>query len=343
MRLLFATPHRYLPQSVGGMERSTHELCLSLQERGHAVAVLAALNSGGRVGLVNRLRRKLFPARQFPADRIMGYPVFRGWAAQDGVGEVIRMFAPDAVITQSWDAGLYQCFLDCGIPTAHYFRYVSRPGMEFPVTADGRPGFLANSGFNARYHERHFGLRCEVLPPLVIQDRYRTAVRPQHVLFVGTQHAKGIDIALALAERRPDIPFRFIETWSIEPAATDGYRARAACLKNVAWRQPASDMRRVYATCRLVLMPSRWEETWGRMATEAHVSGIPVLASDRGGLPESVGSGGLCLDPDADIEIWHDALARLWDDRAYYDRMSAAAAPSSRPRWPGASKPFWTG
>src|SRR3546814_9881685 len=43
------------------------------------------------------------------------------------------------------------------------------------------------------------------------------------------------------------------------------------------------DMREVYRRTHTLLVPSQWEEAWGRVATEAQFSGIPVLASDRGG------------------------------------------------------------
>jgi glycosyltransferase involved in cell wall biosynthesis len=84
-------------------------------------------------------------------------------------------------------------------------------------------------------------------------------------------------------------------------------------------------VRPLLARARLVLVPSRWEETWGRIVSEAQVSGIPALAARRGGLPESVGEGGLLVDADADLAGWERAFARLWDDAHEYAARSAAA------------------
>ena len=61
------------------------------------------------------------------------------------------------------------------------------------------------------------------------------------------------------------------------------------------------------------------------MVSEAHVSGIPVLASDRGGLPESVGPGGILIDPESEFSEWEKALSRLWDDQTKYKIFSKAA------------------
>jgi glycosyltransferase involved in cell wall biosynthesis len=66
------------------------------------------------------------------------------------------------------------------------------------------------------------------------------------------------------------------------------------------------------------------------VVTEAQVSGIPALASARGGLPESVGPGGLLIPPDAGIEAWRDALDRLWNDEPLYRRLAAAALDHAR-------------
>ncbi|HEY4275059.1 MAG TPA: glycosyltransferase, partial [Rhizomicrobium sp.] len=94
---------------------------------------------------------------------------------------------------------------------------------------------------------------------------------------------------------------------------------------NLSFQARTSDMKEVYRRTKILLAPSRLEEGWGRVASEAQYNGIPVLASSRGALPEAVGPGGVLLDPDAPIEDWVAALRRMWDDRAYYAELSAAA------------------
>ena len=74
----------------------------------------------------------------------------------------------------------------------------------------------------------------------------------------------------------------------------------------------------------MLLVPSLWEETWGRVVSEAQFSGIPVLASDSGGLPESVGPGGVLLRRDDPAELWADHLRRIWGDTADYREMREA-------------------
>ena len=85
-------------------------------------------------------------------------------------------------------------------------------------------------------------------------------------------------------------------------------------------------MRTIYRETRILLVPSQWEdETWGRVVTEAQFSGIPVVASDRGGLPESTGPGGIVLPHDAPASAWAGAVTALWTDQSQHDRLSKAA------------------
>ena len=49
------------------------------------------------------------------------------------------------------------------------------------------------------------------------------------------------------------------------------------------------DPRKFYRVTKAIVMPSLWNESFGLVAAEAMANGIPVLASNRGALPETVG------------------------------------------------------
>jgi glycosyltransferase involved in cell wall biosynthesis len=63
-----------------------------------------------------------------------------------------------------------------------------------------------------------------------------------------------------------------------------------------------------------VLVPSRWEEPCPYAALDALAAGVPVLASDRGGLPEMVGRRSIL--PAEERARWGVSLAALWRDPA---------------------------
>jgi glycosyltransferase involved in cell wall biosynthesis len=107
------------------------------------------------------------------------------------------------------------------------------------------------------------------------------------------------------------------------------------------------DPRDFYRVSRVVLMPSLWRESFGRVAAEALLNGIPVLASRRGALPEVLREAGFLFDiperytpesrivPTAEeVAPWVETVIRLWDDAAFYEqesRGSVAAAEAWRP------------
>jgi glycosyltransferase involved in cell wall biosynthesis len=268
---------------------------------------------------------------EFPSDKVCGYPAFRGWDMTRS-DEVVRRFRPDVAVVQSTaPQPIMRALSGAGVPMALYIHEVESPDYlrtlgEFQFT------LLANSGFTARRIKDYAGLDAEVVLPLIDPRHYETRVDPKRILFVNTVPRKGLETAFAIAERRPDIQFDFVLSWILRPERIAELEARANRAGNITLRPPTDDMRALYANTRLLLVPSQWEEAWGRVATEAHLNGIPVLGSDRGGLPEAIGSGGLTVPAQAPVEDWLAALSRIWDDPAgYADFARAARRYSKRP------------
>jgi glycosyltransferase involved in cell wall biosynthesis len=139
-------------------------------------------------------------------------------------------------------------------------------------------------------------------------------------IFVGLDEWKGAQVALRLAESLPERRFLFLA------GARDSarVRARAGRLENVACAGWTEEMGRVFARTRILLMPSIWEEPFGRLPVEAGACGVPTLASARGGLREAVGDGGLVIDPVDDLSQWIRCIEQL-DDPELYASLSAAA------------------
>jgi glycosyltransferase involved in cell wall biosynthesis len=325
MRILIGSAHPYLPQIHGGAQSSTHELVTALRRRGHDVAVLSGLTGLGMTGVAARLWLKL-GQRSFAQDHRLGYPVYRAWFAENAAADVVRAFRPDVMLLQSGrPVQLAHAVRPTGVPTAIYFRNVETDDLGGPL--DGLDGvrFLANSQFTAKHFARTDGIVADVIYPLIEVDRYRTDTQRRNVTFINPHPHKGVDIALAVARACPEIPFTFVRAWTLSEEDERQLQAAVAETPNITLRPATNDMRTVYQDARIVLAPSRWSEAFGRIAAEAHVNGIPVVASNRGGLPEAVGPGGIVLDPDGPIEAWVDAVRSLWHDQDHYTRCSDAA------------------
>ena len=329
MKILFMSTLSYRPQYYCGANTSTDQLCHGLMQKGHHVSVLAALRPDGRFTFMPRLKGrinwKLYGCK-VSRDIVCGYPVWRSWLPWEAVGFVANKEKPDVIVVVAGEiVRLALAVKKTGVPLLMKLTDVEfhRHGGDFKEL--GLVPCVANSHFTANVYRKKFGVNTRVIYPIVRPDKYKTQSTRENVTFINPHPEKGPQIALAIARQCPDIPFAFYKTSILNEQQLAALNNQIAQLPNVTLYKAQDDMKNVYGKCKILLAPSVWEETYGRVATEAQMSGIPTVASTRGGLPEAVGSGGVVIDPDAPIDQWVAAVRKLWDDERYYAEMSAAA------------------
>jgi glycosyltransferase involved in cell wall biosynthesis len=328
MDIAFVSGNPHMPQVLGGVEINTHALAGELVRRGNSVCVLAKLSLRNRFGLWSAAKIAA-SARKICVDRDLGYPVFRTRRPVDHTAALPR---PTIAVVQNGPMlDLAASFARIDVPSVAYLHglaFESWPDRlgEFPFR-----GYIANSQFTAARFRRRFGVAPAVLPPLFCRRDYATEVTGSLVTFINPVAVKGVELALRIAGLCPHISFAFVRGWPLSAREEMRLKGEAKRLGNIELRERSVDMRSIYRETRVLLVPSQWEdETWGRVVTEAQFSGIPVLASDRGGLPEAVGPGGIVLPHDAPASAWADALGTLWAGGARYAELSAAALDHSR-------------
>ncbi|HSB95823.1 MAG TPA: glycosyltransferase [Spongiibacteraceae bacterium] len=327
MRILFINGQPYLPQEVGGVETSTLDMSLALRDLGHRVAVMAGLKSGDWVWLSNRIKG-ILTGSLFPAGSYRGLPVYRGWYPLKGFPEVIAKERPDALVIQSVRADAYDIALlsvQKKIKTFFYVHDVSTVERMCALPVIPEVKFIANSPFTADLMQRSLGLSCDVIPPLMRPGPAAVDTPGKMVTMINPRGVKGGAIAIEVAARCADIPFLFVEAWSGNDTEVQLLKQKATALKNVTWLSVQTDMRSIYAMTKLLLVPSQCRETWGRVVSEAHCFGIPAIASRIGALPDTVGPGGVLVEPEADAAVWTEAVRSLWDVPGVYAEYAAAA------------------
>jgi glycosyltransferase involved in cell wall biosynthesis len=330
MRILLVSAHPYIPQIAGGLQSNTHELALELLRRGHVVAVASGLTKRGYIGGRARALRVLL-RREAAVDMSQGYPVYRTWHVCDAAAEISQAFQPDVVIVQSGRlVPTAQAFIQAGCKTVIYLHNVEFEDHGGDVSRVASCKFISNSEFTRKTYKAQWGIESEVLNPLFQPSRYEVRSSRESVLFINPIAPKGLNIAASLARMCPDIPFDFVQSWTISKEARVQLDALAASLSNLRLHPPSNDMKTFYGRARVVLVPSQWDETWGRVASEAHFSGIPALASSVGGLVEAVGPGGILVSRDSPPERWCEALRSLWDDPILYSDLCRVAKDYSR-------------
>jgi len=187
------------------------------------------------------------------------------------------------------------------------YPFVVKNFNQYRTSARDATVTIANSTHTARRLQRLFDADSEVIYPPIEPDRFRVSYDPEGFITMVNPRSeyKGPDIFLDLAEKRSQESFLLAG-----PLPSDEYRRRAATLPNVTHWEWCDDMREVYGKSKIVVVPSRWEEPFGRVPAEAMVSGIPVVVSNRGGLPEVVGDTAPIVDEVESVGAWSDTLDR---------------------------------
>jgi glycosyltransferase involved in cell wall biosynthesis len=103
------------------------------------------------------------------------------------------------------------------------------------------------------------------------------------VLMINPCVVKGIGIFIELAKFFPQLPFAALKGWG----TTKDDLLTLARLPNVAVLESVGNIEEALSRSRLLLVPSLWYEGFGLIAMEAMLRGIPVIASDSGGLAEA--------------------------------------------------------
>lgn len=123
-------------------------------------------------------------------------------------------------------------------------------------------------------------------------------------LFVGRlSEDKGADTMFELAQACPEEKFVCI--------GEGPWRERLESRKNVTClgAQPRDIVQKTMAESRAVLMPSRLMENQPTVILEAFAAGIPVIATPMGGIPETVGEGGVVKE--WSVNIWKEAMQEM--------------------------------
>lgn len=348
-------------RSPGGEERAVGDLAALLRARGHAVRVLERCSTElGRFGAARALigggddpAEVGEAARAFGAEVVHAHnlhPRF-GWRAlaaarAAGARTVLHLhnFRLFCAIAIGYRDGA-PCFRCRGRDTRPGLRlccrgsfgeaaaYAAGLHLQQPHLLEHTDAFVAVSGATA---SRLIGLglpgsRTTAIPNFVPAAQFAPATdadRGRYALASGRLVAeKGFDTAIAAA-RGAEVPL------VIAGAGPDEARLRAlsagADVRFAGRLDPGTlaDLRRGAG---VALVPSRWEEPCPYAVLDAMAAGVPVLASDRGGLPELVGTTAAL--PAQDAGAWTRALDELWRDPSLRSHHGAGALARARERF----------
>jgi glycosyltransferase involved in cell wall biosynthesis len=197
----------------------------------------------------------------------------------------------------------------------------------------------------AQYIEQALGRKASLIhPPIYGAGPFENLANFETglITMINPCAVKGISIFLAVAQRMSDFEFGVVPGWG----TTRADRCELERLPNVRILPNARNIVDVLSQTRVLLMPSLWCEGFGLIVMESMLRGIPVIASDAGGLAEAKRGTGYVIpvrmieryqplfDEHAmplpvvephDPAPWVAALKELLGDRAAYARESASS------------------
>ncbi len=346
MHILLAQNLIYSP-TFGGANKANRLLIGQLAARGHTCRVVAPMTGGNWTVSPGEFRRFLSD-RGLPVSHASDEAVVFTDAGVEvhSVPETSRLplyatglarrTGPDVVLVPLDQAGFVMvnaAFEAVGparvVCLAHTLDHLPfGPSSRVPSEAGTRQlrragGLLTVSRTAADYVAEWGGMESAMLrlpvygagPFARYGDRGRGAVT-----LINPSREKGISTFLHLARGLPGQEFLAVPTW----ATTDGDRTALAALPNVRLLDPVEDIDELLARTRVLVMPSVWRETFGMSAVEAMLRGIPVVASDIGGLPEAMLGVPHLLPVDAP-DRWLAVVSRLLTDETHYREISVRA------------------
>lgn len=370
MRLLFASWHFYLDQS-NGASITAREILKAFSQRGWAVSTFcgSAVDDWNRSDAIGALARRglsalrklenrdaapftTFSFRDGAINSILFCPEDRAPIPSRKVGaaflrlltSVLRRVKPDVVLSYGgyWLGGdLLKAARDVGAKTVvllQNFAYHDRNyfrGADLVVTP---------SNYASDVYRKRLGVESVALPPLIdwenvvpknASDAGDKNAEGNRLLFVNPSRNKGVflfaRIATELQRLRPDIPILVVE-------GSDGAKELRDIAKgwsdarNIEFMKNTTRPANFFRYAKATLVPSFFDESFGRVAAESLIAGKPVVASNRGALPETLGDAAILLDvpkrydPETliaptseEARPWVDAITRLWDDPEFYE------------------------
>ena len=192
-----------------------------------------------------------------------------------------------------------EAFLVDGDAEAFGFVVIEDPFTVPAAILRDDPRIAARSHAAAEAFGRISGRECRVLPETIGPgDRVTQGRDPRYLTFVDPTPGNGVfvfaRIADELGRRRPDVPILVVEAEGTE-ATVAGCGLELKDRGNVFFLPDSGDPRRYLRVSRVALLPTlRWDGR-GIEAIRALANGVPVIASDRGALPEVVGAAGVVL------------------------------------------------
>jgi glycosyltransferase involved in cell wall biosynthesis len=325
---------------LSGIERTNATATRAERKRRAVVARPIAHYTTDRVPVTLLLTRRNDETRPDRAEAAQYQTVF---------DRLLNEFAPDQVIACNAHPMIQAIMArarERGVTTAYAVRGFGYYEPRYFQHVDH--AFTCSQFLSDVYREKVGLISTPIEPPI----DWSTVVAPTEsrafLTFVHPAPHKGLMLFARLADmlgsRRPDIPILVVQSGQSGGSLNAIPGLDFTKYPQIMAAPPVPTPADYFALTRILLVPSVWEEPFGRVAAEAMINAIPPIVGDRGSLPHvvggdfSAGGGGRVvpipdwmtykttrLPTEAEAQPWFDAVCALWDDAVLYETMASRA------------------
>lgn len=291
---ILCSVHLYPPIHLCGAEMMLHQLNKYLQSKGHTIKVLLKQANQHRINA------------HYIFDDVDVFP-------PDQYNETMLFHWADIVITHldyaSWTQSVAEQYRK---PVLHIIH--NNHPREHLRSAELSQFIVYNSNWikdDMKYNHPSIVLH----PPTDYRyyDLQMDSWDNEYITLINLDHNKGGHILREIALRLPHIKFLGVKGSYSEPVKIGQITDQPP---NVTVIDKQVDIRPIYRKTKILLMPSKYE-SWGRTATEAMCSGIPVIVTDTPGLTENCSFAGIFVTDRDDIDQWVNSINKLYNEKTY--------------------------
>lgn len=328
---------KYIFYSVGGAEKSMHSILNKKTKEGAEISVIGvseikSFNSNSFKAQLNgswnikEIKLKFQFSRFFYLEYFLNRSAIKKYFAnlqKDGELLTYGMYAAIAAISYQGNSIIYlRSESDLGY-NENYYSGLKRMiksvlvFIEYPFymlyVKDLRKSYQSSKlVFNSKWMSEQCLIRFQGngtiefpnINILELKDKFNKAnkIENRGVVFIGDSEVKGLSLVLEIARKMPQTNFYIFGR----------NKTQTRIEQNVTFMPWSVDNVVPFLYAKLIIVPSLWHEAYGRVSAEAISLGLPVLVSNRGGLPESVNyNKDMIVDDYKNSDIWVERIKRV--------------------------------
>ena len=326
----------------GGLETYCWEAGRALARRGHEVTIVAGNRGKAWHSEVSLVQFPFRAEKEWPdlGVRFRRLAERASFARRGSLCHLLDAAYDAVIVNKPFDFPILWRARRAGLRATTLFR---SGGTDFFPTDQWFAGaidhWISSSRYNAKQVEAryrrpvevvHNGVDIDAFTPRHASERARAryaAASQSIVVSVGRLVGwKGLHTVINAIATLPSVVYLVVGTGPEEGAlkalaGTLGISDRVVFAGKVAHEE----LPQLLAQCDVFVQPSIGEEAFGISVVEAMASGVPVIASDNGGLPEIVVHDvtGLLLKP-GDTDVWRHGIGSLIGNPRTARRMGEA-------------------